>query len=211
MEKLKTGFGEYIPLQSLALLKSHRAAMTGNSFYPTPEPDAASLDATIADLEAKIATKDAAQMAHNTAIADLSLANTAAQAALSQRATSCNAKTPGNEVALLTAALPLVSDRTPAGDTPRVLNLELTPGDHAGTVNASWANLRRQAKSYQAQTTTAMPADPSEAAWVNQVPVTKSRTTIGPFTSGSRVWVRVRAIGTNGPGDWSDPGNVIVP
>jgi hypothetical protein len=31
------------------------------------------------------------------------------------------------------------------------------------------------------------------------------------LTSGQRVWLRVRGIGSNGPGAWSDPATKIVP
>ena len=40
---------------------------------------------------------------------------------------------------------------------------------------------------------------------------TAAHVTITGLTSGSRVWVRVRAIGTKGEGPWSDPATKIVP
>jgi hypothetical protein len=41
--------------------------------------------------------------------------------------------------------------------------------------------------------------------------VTKSSTTLTSLTSGSRMWVRVRAINSAGKGAWSDPAVKVVP
>ncbi|MFN0074841.1 MAG: hypothetical protein ACKVY0_00020 [Prosthecobacter sp.] len=40
---------------------------------------------------------------------------------------------------------------------------------------------------------------------------TASSTTISGLSSGTRIWVRVRGLGANGPGPWSDPATKIVP
>ena len=41
--------------------------------------------------------------------------------------------------------------------------------------------------------------------------LTNSKTTLTGFTSGARIWVRVRAINSAGKGPWSDPAVKIVP
>jgi hypothetical protein len=41
--------------------------------------------------------------------------------------------------------------------------------------------------------------------------VTKSKTAVMHLPSGSRIWVRVRAIGPGGTGAWSDTSTKIVP
>jgi hypothetical protein len=114
---------------------------------------------------------------------------------------------------ILSKVFALRSARTPSGPTPRVTNLKLSIGDAAGEVDAGWDSLTKQGvKSYEVQAViNPLNNDPNAGPWVQQPTVTKSKCTVGGFTSGSRIWVRVRAIGPNGPGDWSDPATIIVP
>ena len=115
--------------------------------------------------------------------------------------------------AQLSKVAPLRSDRTPAGPTPRVTGLDLTHSDAAGHVDAGWNSLYKSGvKSYEVQTmVNPLNNDPNTGTWVQQPTVTKSSCTVSGFASGSRIWARVRAIGPNGPGEWSDPATSIVP
>ena len=65
-----------------------------------------------------------------------------------------------------------------------------------------------RAKTYEIQLTT---ADPLVGPWETKARPTASTETITGLTSGQRVWVRVRGIGTKGEGPWSDPATKIVP
>jgi len=211
MEKLKVDYSDLDPNETRQAIVDHDAAMTGNVNYPTPTPDAAASTALIARTGTAISKMATADTAWDTAKAELDNATAAGHAFLNQRATGCNSATPGDKVKLTTTKLPLVGGpRTPTGPTPRVLNLSLSNGDVAGSTDVSWDSLLRLARIYELQYTTTMTPDPANAPWLNATSVTKSSTTVGPFTSGSRIWVRVRAIGPNGPGDWSDPATTIV-
>ena len=64
------------------------------------------------------------------------------------------------------------------------------------------------AKSYEIQVS---PDPYTGTSWVNKAPSTKSKSSLTGLTSGTRVWVRVRATGTGGQGAWSDPATKIVP
>jgi hypothetical protein len=102
---------------------------------------------------------------------------------------------------------------TPAGPTPRVQNVKLSQGDAAGEIDSGWNSLGKVGvKSYEVQTClNPLNNDPSVGPWTQQPSVTKSKCTLGGFTSGARIWQRVRGIGPSGPGDWSDPATLIVP
>ena len=104
---------------------------------------------------------------------------------------------------ILSKVFALRSARTPSGPTPRVTNLQLSIGDSAGKVDSAWNSLfKMRVKSYEVQTVlNPLNNDPSVGPWVQQPTVTKSSCTITGFTSGARIWVRVRGIGPNGPGD----------
>lgn len=94
----------------------------------------------------------------------------------------------------------------PAPEVSRVMNLVLTHGDHDGAVDASW-NRDRSARSYEVQTS---PDPMSATSWVPNQIAPRSSCTLGDLTSGSRTWVRVRAIGAGAPGEWSDPAVIVV-
>ncbi|MCG3148101.1 MAG: hypothetical protein PCFJNLEI_01923 [Verrucomicrobiae bacterium] len=115
--------------------------------------------------------------------------------------------------AKLTKVFELRNAPTPAGATPRVLNLKLSAGDSAGEVDSAWNSLYKDGvKSYEVQTVlNPLNNDPSAGPWQQHPSVTKSKCTLAGFTSGARIWQRVRAIGPQGPGDWSDPATIIVP
>lgn len=115
--------------------------------------------------------------------------------------------------AKLATVADLRSARTPAGPTPRVMNLVLSIGDAAGEVDADWDSLYKQAvKSYEVQTAVnPLNNDPNAGTWTHQPSVTKSKSALSGFTSGARIWVRVRGIGPNGSGEWCDPATSIVP
>ena len=64
------------------------------------------------------------------------------------------------------------------------------------------------ASSYEVQTAT----DPNAlASWVPGITSPHSTFQLTGLTSGSRLWVRMRAVGALGAGPWSDPATKIVP
>ena len=104
---------------------------------------------------------------------------------------------------------PLRAGRTPAGPLPHVTKLKITHPDAPGVIVPRWASLYRAGvKSYEVQTL--LTGDPLTGAWVHQASVLKAKCTLPGLPTGARVWVRVRGIGTSGPGDWSTPVSGIV-
>jgi hypothetical protein len=97
---------------------------------------------------------------------------------------------------------------TPAPGVSQLENLILNAGKMPGSLAAK-CNPDASAKTYEWQTTT---GDPVTGPYVTFKTTTAARVTITGLTSGTRVWVRVRAIGTKGiEGPWSDPAMKIVP
>lgn len=89
----------------------------------------------------------------------------------------------------------------------QVQALALTAGDNDGELDYTHERTSG-ATGYERQTTT----NPNDAAtWVDRGSITRSSGTLAGLPSGSRQWLRVRAIGPMGPGPWSDPATKIVP
>jgi hypothetical protein len=114
----------------------------------------------------------------------------------------------GDAVMLAASGYPLASASVPASTPPgMILNATLTAGDYAGMLDLTF-DPDPLAKTYEVQITSTHPID---GPWVTVAQPTTSHTLLGGLTSGQRVWSRVRGIGSNGPGAWSDPATKIVP
>ena len=88
----------------------------------------------------------------------------------------------------------------------QIMNLVLTHGDTDGLTDASW-NRDKSAKTYEVQTS---PQPMTDSTWVPNQIAAKSSCSIAGQTAGSKLWVRVRGIGKDGPGLWSEPASIIV-
>ena len=95
----------------------------------------------------------------------------------------------------------------PIGQLGQVQDLKLTINGFPGRLHARWKPLRGGV-SYDVQIS-ATPAD--EASWANMPGSSKSFTSVEGLTSGTRMFVRVRAIGKSPAGPWSEPIGKIVP
>lgn len=113
------------------------------------------------------------------------------------------------EAAIITGAgFDVVGARTPADPVSQVLNLVLTAGDNDGSLDAAW-DRDPSAKSYEIQTS----PDPvaAGASWTFKQIAAKSYAAIMGLTSGAKIWVRVRSVGSDENGPWSDPAVKTVP
>ena len=79
-------------------------------------------------------------------------------------------------------------------------------GDLEGECDLVW-NPVRGAASYVIQAASAG-AGPWNAA--NNTTPTKSKATVGGYTSGTKLWFRVAALGAAGQGPWSDPATAMA-
>ncbi len=177
---------------------------------PIPNMAATIADQVTAHDEAKTASE-----AYEAAKAALGALKTArdekadalrAQMAVTQAKAQAESK--GEPGPLQAAGYQIASD-TPAPSAPlgQPQNLAVTAGDADASLDVS-CDPPSGAKTFEWQITT---ADPVAGPYVTVKQTTASSATLTGLTSGQRVWVRVRAIGTKGEGPWSDPATKIVP
>ncbi len=118
------------------------------------------------------------------------------------------AEAKGDTVMAAASGYPLASPNTSSSTPPgQIANLALTAGDDDGSLDASY-DPDPLARSYEVQVTS---VDPVAGPWATKAQPTSSHVTLTGLASGQRVWARVRGIGANGPGPWSDPATKIVP
>lgn len=212
MANIKQNLGRSNPAQLIALATSQASLMAPAA---PATPPIANMAATIADLVAArtaAQTANAAYEAAKTALASLKTGrdNTAdlLRTKLDQTANKAQSESLGDAAKLQAAGYDIASSTsTPVGPVTQPQNLAVTAGDMDGSLDVS-CDPPANAKTYDWQTTA---ADAVAGPYTTAKQTTTSTATLTGLTSGQRLWVRVRAIGTKGESPWSDPATKIVP
>jgi hypothetical protein len=190
--------------------QSHETAMTDNPNFTTPLPPVTAFTAVRASYGTALGTFNTAQAAAKLATTNKDTARAALELALTQRGNyvELTAATTADPVAAIKSAnFSSRASKTPSGVPAQVMNLSVTAGDHDGELKAQWDPVP-YAKTYEVQTS----PDPFTAtSWSKTKSVTKSLAVLPNLTSGSRIWVKVRAIGSGGEGNYSSEISKIVP
>jgi hypothetical protein len=122
-------------------------------------------------------------------------------------ADTVQAITGGNPDKIETAGFRIRSRPTLVGTPAKVTNLVLAAGPADGSLKAAWKPVRG-VRSYEIETS---PGPITPTSWVYKGTVTKAKVTVNSFTSGAKIWLRVRGIGAAGPGPWSEPAVKTLP
>jgi hypothetical protein len=213
MADIKLATTQMKPAELISTSKNHIALCAPAPPKVPPIPDMAT---PVADLQALVTPADTANNAFEAAKAALPGLQTARDTTaaalgvglvLFGKSAVANAKGSA-ELLQLGGFTVTTTAHTPAPGVSQLENLMLSEGKMPGSVAAK-CKPDANAKTYEWQTTT---GDPVTGPYVTFKTTTAARVTITGLTSGTRVWVRARAIGTKGiEGPWSDPAMKIVP
>jgi hypothetical protein len=113
----------------------------------------------------------------------------------------------GNVETIHLGGMQATSDRQ-LSHMEQVEGLDVTAGDAEGALDVQWEP-EPGAKVYEVQISTDTATPPGN--WVHKLSSPKSRCQLTGLTSGSKVWVRVKAVGPNDEGPWSDVAWKTVP
>jgi len=184
-----------------------KTSMTGNANFTTPNPALTEITSRITALTN---TNNAYELGILANSENLTLRDDAAQALIDDLTLLAGyvQTTSGGDVAKIqSAGMSVRAARTPAAVPGQVGNLSVFPSDSAGGLDLQWDPMPGT-KSYEIQTS----VDPiTPTSWIGQPPVTKSRTSLTGFASGSKIWSRVRAVNPAGIGAWSSEIAKFVP
>jgi len=207
MAKVKFTFKGMSDTDSIQACLNLKTALTGNASFPTLPVSLTALGTAITTAQTKLIAAENAQATAKQATADKDTALDTLKALAMQDIGYVDLTANGNESIILSAGLPVRAAKTPQTVPNQVQNLSLTAGDNTASLDVHWDPLAN-GKTYEVQTS----PDPfTTTSFVTADTVTKSSTTLTNLTSGSRVWVRVRAINSAGKGPWSDPAVKVVP
>lgn len=186
------------------------AALSLNvAVYASPDPTPAVLNAKVTAINTKRAQVTAAQTALDTKLAELDTLEGELDDLLMLEGAYIQ-QTSNGEAAKI-ALLPVEVKATPGPTTApaKVIDLKLSPGNNAGEVK-SMVKKTAGARGYEYEKS----SDPNvPTGWSHLDTSPGSRTTFTGLTSGTKLWVRARAVGgkKTGKGAWSDPATITVP
>jgi hypothetical protein len=209
--KVKLGLKDLVISALISLARLIVSKMTLNPTFPAPDPALPAITTAADNLETAKALVDAKKNELAVAVADQDAKETALQDLLTKEAKYVELKSDGDQVKIESAGMSAYNTESgPVGTLPKVVDLQLTHGDEAGEVDCQWHPVKKRTN-YTVQTTLTDPNDPA-SVWVTYATApTKSSISIKDQTSGQRIWIRVCANGSDGPGAFSDPNSIIVP
>jgi hypothetical protein len=207
MNKVKLNLRDKSDGDLAAFGQQHITAMAGNANFTTPLPPVPTFATLFATFNTAFSDFNTAQQTAKQKTAAKEAARQALEAGLSQRGNYVELTAAGDESKILSAGLDVRVAKTPSVMPDQVPNLSLTSGDNDGELDAQWDPVDG-AKSYDVETS---PEPMTTTSWTSKPSVTKSKSVLLGLTSGSRVWVHVRAVGAGGIGAWSDPAVKIAP
>lgn len=176
-------------------------ALTGNPFFPAPDP-------ALADISALFDTFIAALGAAKDGGKAETAAKNGARAALQDGMRALGQyieKTAASLEQILTSKYPLQKERAPLGIQPAPANLRLKHGKVSGSIAAA-CDVGDHRVMYEWQSATG--ENPGE--WKNEAPTNSSHTTFEGTAPGTWLHARVRARVPAGAGDWSGVTRIMV-
>jgi len=207
MKYITLGLGGMKVADKLAQGNAIKTGMTANPNFPAPNPTLAAFGTAITNLSAMQAARDNINEAAKAATANLHAAEDAYDLCLTQLGAYAEATVLGDQQKLEGAGFTMRKTPQPTVALPMVTDLKLTSNSYAGVLFAKWQPVSG-VTTYEVQ----ICADPLTAAgWRSITPSTASKTEIDNLTSGTRMWVQVRAAAGKIVGPWSQPACKVVP
>jgi hypothetical protein len=185
------------------------AFITNIATYATPDPTPTVMTGKVTAINAKKTLLSAALAVADGHLTDLAALEADLDATLTSSAAYIQKTSGGVAAKIALLNVPIKGKVSPMAAPGQVLNLKLARGDNAGEIKSS-CKPDPNAKSYEYW----MTLDPTKPdTWKMCDTSSGCRATLTGYTSGSIVWIRVRAVGgkKTGKGPWSDPATITVP
>jgi hypothetical protein len=209
MSRFRLELSRLKPADKLVLGATHIAAMTGNANYPqaTRVPTDAQVQTAQDDLATAQADVDNAEIAWRQKIQLRDQKVDTWDTVITARANNCEAVTPNDLAALASTGFPLRSPNAPIGALPAPGDLRAVPTDNAGVIELRCDSVKG-ASSYEWECKV---HDNVSAPWEAIKTSTTAKILVPGLTPGTLYAFRVRAIGSAGPGAWSDEASGRAP
>jgi hypothetical protein len=206
--KVSLGLASLNAAETAQLTQNIITAMTGNANFATPTPPLADVQTKLTALTTKVNAAEAAADDAKTALAEREAALAELQSLLTPLGAYVDLASGGEESVAVSSGMPLRPAATPVL-VGQVQNLRLTASDESGEVFVGW-DREDGTRIYRVQVSTDTASPPTN--WVEKLTTTKTKCTLNhDLVSGTKAWVRVKAVGANNEGPWSDVAWKTVP
>lgn len=195
--------------EKLQMGTAHITAMTGNLTYPTASrvPTDAQVQTAQDELQAASQEVDAAEITWKQKIQIRDQKVETWDTVITSRANFCEALTPNDLAALASTGFPLRTAPAPVGALPAPGDLRAAATDNEGVIELR-CNTVTGASSYEWECKV---HDNVAAPWSAIKTSTTSKILVPSLTPGTLYAFRVRAVGSAGPGAWSDEASERAP
>ena len=202
MNKLNSGFSKLPDNDFDNKADSIVKALTNNPNFTAPVPGLAAVEAALAPYQAALAMQSGQARDTQIAATRATLAD-----ALDKLARNLELIPGVTDAMLATTGFELRKQPSSSGETVAApQNVRLKQTGVTGVVQVL-CDAVKGASAYEMQYT----LDPNAGPWIDGETFASTRGIgISGLTRGKDYWVRLRAIGTNGPGPWSDPATILV-
>lgn len=203
--KALIGFAKMKDDELVIVTKTIIGAMSSNSKYPNPTPDLLDLETILEEFTSKLAVARKRGSPEDTALKNES--REPLIVALQQLGYYVNGVAQGHLSTLLSSGFPTNSAAF-ANQVPlKVDNVRLSDGRQSGQVKLEFTS-QKIATIYEYRYRI---RDDFEQLWGDRFTTTSSRSNIiAPLEIGKFYEVQVRAVNTQGTGDWSDAASILV-
>lgn len=174
-------------------------AMTGNANFATPMPALTVITAGITDLQSKIASVTDLQNQLRQAHTDKDISREALEQQVTYLGNYVEIAAAGSESKIESAGMPIRSSGVPVGLPGIPQNLNVSSSDFPGAIDLVWDPVPGAA-TYEVQ----CKVHDTPAPFENAKASTSSRTTVEGLIPGTLYAFQVRALGSAGPGPYSD-------
>ena len=203
MSKLKIGFSLLDVPKQIERSRLIQTAMTGNVNYTTPVPSLPTLKTATDSLETAY---NESRGRDKNKIQIMKLRRAEMLALITQLAAYVQSTSNGDKEIILSSGFDVIARGVPQPPVGQVMNVRATNGTVTGSIKILWDKMPG-ARIYAVE----LSSDPftAESFEIKGIS-TKIRFQIERLKSGAKYWVRVTAIGKDGPGIASDPAAKIA-
>jgi hypothetical protein len=207
MKYITLGLGKLTVAEKVAQGNAVKAGMTNNPNFTTPNPSLTAFGHVVTVLTAKQKERNELVEAAKVATADLHAAEQAYDLCVTHLAAYAESAALGDQQKLESAGFTVRKAPEAIVGLDMVSDLKVTNNSYTGILFAKWKPVRG-AKAYEIQI---CPEPMTMSGWRSIRPSTASRTEIDGLTSGTKIWVQVRAVAKKLAGPWSQPASKVVP
>jgi|ERR1041384_3658295 hypothetical protein len=208
MAKVKLNLAKRSVPDKVKLGRRVQQGLTNNPHFQNTSPDAAAAKAATDALEKAETDMDTAYQTAQQRTVERDQAEAEFDALFTNLSLEVEKVSKGDPAKIESSGMNTKAAAAPIGELPAPAHVRAVPGKREKTVDLRWNRVKGAVNYVVAVSDTGALDDSGK--WTQAGLTTRARISCNSFTSGTRRWFRIAAIGTAGQGPWSDPTTAIA-